>query len=110
MRGSWRPIWAAVIAGCSPSSARKARGDRRPVFGGELFVHALDGSAEDAGADAVALAGLLADAAREYEVARLSPLGRVLVLAKELHQLGLKDDLADAGVSLGGSYIEQAVA
>jgi hypothetical protein len=79
-------------------------GDRSSA--GELFVRLLDGSVEDAGADAVALARFLADAAREHEVVWLGPLGGVVVLAKELHQLWLQDDLADAGGGLGGGDVE----
>lgn len=59
--------------------------------------------------DDVALAGFLADAAREYEVVRLGPLGGVLVLAEEPDQLRLKDDLADAGGGLGCGDVEQAI-
>ncbi len=51
---------------------------------------------EDARADAVALARFLPDATSEHEVVGLAPLGSQRVLAQELHQLGVMDDLADA--------------
>ena len=54
--------------------------------------------------------GLLADATGEDEVVGLAPLRRHLVLAEELHQLGVEDDLANASGGLGDGDVEQALA
>ena len=65
---------------------------------------------EDPGADAVALAWLVAEATGEDEVVGLAPARRHLVLAQDLDQLGVERDAADAGRGLRGSDGERAVA